>query len=78
MHMKIYVKAKPNSKQIKVEKISDNQFSVWVKELAQNGKANEAILQALADYFGVSASLVRIVNGRYSKQKIVEIVANEK
>ena len=69
--MKIFVKAKPNAKETKVEKISENQFSVWVKEPPRNGEANEAVCKALADYFGVSASLVRIVSGRYSKQKIV-------
>ena len=71
--MRIFVKAKPNAKETKVEKISENQFSVWVKELPKNNKANEAICRALADYFGISASLVRIVSGRFSKQKIVEI-----
>lgn len=72
--MKIYIKAKSNAKETKVEKMSDNQFRVWVKEPPKNGKANEAISRALADYFGVSKSLVRIISGRFSRQKIVEIL----
>jgi len=72
--MKILVKTKPNAKMAKVEKISAHQFSVWVKEPAKNNKANEAVCRALADYFGVSASLVRIVSGRISRQKIIEIL----
>ena len=71
--MKIFVKAKPNAQETKVEKISENQFSVWVKEPPKNNQANEAICRALADYFGVSVSLVRIISGHFSRQKIVEI-----
>lgn len=72
--MKISVKAKPNAKESKVEKINDNEFRVWVKEPPRNGEANEAICKALGDYFEVSRSLVRIISGHTSKQKIVEIL----
>ena len=71
--MKILIKTKPNVKIAKVEKINAHHFLVWVKEPAKNNKANEAVCRALADYFGVSASLVRIISGRISRQKIVEV-----
>ena len=74
--MKIIIKVKPNAKEAKIEKMSEYQFAVWVKESAKNGKANEAVCRMLADYFGVSRSLVRIVSGRYFRQKIVEIFAS--
>jgi len=71
--MKIYIKAKPGSKNVKVEKVSDNIFSVWVKEPAEKGKANTAILKVLAEYFRIPLSSVRIVSGHASKIKIIEI-----
>ena len=48
-------------------------YKVWVKEMPVAGKANEAILRALAEYFGVARAQVRLVSGQTSKQKIFEI-----
>lgn len=71
--MKIIVKAKPNSYEEKVVKISETEFVVSVKEPPVNGLANKAIIKALADYFGVVQIRVKIVSGWTSRQKIVEI-----
>lgn len=72
--MKIQVKAKPGSREEKVEKLEDGSFVVWVKELPIQGKANIAILKVLATYFKVSPSEVRLVSGFSSKQKVFEIL----
>jgi len=58
--MKIFVKAKPNAKS--------------VKEPPRQGRANAAIARALAEYFGVPLSSVRIISGFSSKQKIFEVL----
>ena len=72
--MKISVKAKPNSREDKVEKIDDSNFVVSIKEPPVQGRANEAIIRVLAEYFGVSKSQVRIVSGWTSQQKVIELV----
>jgi len=72
--MKIFVKAKPNSKEEKVEKVDDNNFVVSVREPPVKGKANEAIRNALAVYFKTGSSYVKIVSGFSSRNKIVEII----
>jgi uncharacterized protein YggU (UPF0235/DUF167 family) len=71
--MKIFVKAKPGVREEKVEKLEDGSFVVSVKEPPIQGKANIAILKALAVHFGVSPSDVRLVSGFSSKQKVFEI-----
>lgn len=71
--MKITVKAKPGSREEWVEKLEDGSFVVSVKEPPIQGKANIAILKALATHFGVSPSEVRLVSGFSSKQKVFEI-----
>lgn len=84
MVMKIFVKAKPNSKEEYVEKIdppspkgfgraSDMYFVVAVKEPPVQGRANKAITKALAVYFNVPVFGVRLVSGFSSKQKVFEI-----
>lgn len=71
--MKIFVKAKPNAKEEKVEKISETNFVVAVKEPPVQGKANAAIAKALAAHFGIALSCVRLVSGFSSKQKVFDI-----
>lgn len=68
--MKIFVKAKPRSKEERVERIDDTHFVVFVKKPPIQGKANQAIVRVLAEYFGVSASSVKLASGFSSKEKI--------
>ncbi len=71
--MKIFVKVKPNSKEESIKKLSDTNFEICVKEPPVKGKANAAIIKALAKRFGVPLSSVNIIIGHTSRQKIVEI-----
>jgi hypothetical protein len=72
--MKIFVKAKPNSRTEEVEKIDETHYIISVKEPPIKGRANVAIIEALAKYFQKRLSQVRIVSGFTSRQKIIEIL----
>ena len=72
--MRISVKVKPRAKEESVEQIDDTHFVVAVKEPPIQGRANRAVIQALADFLGVALLRVRIVSGHTSREKIVEIV----
>lgn len=74
--MKIFVRVKPNSKEEKVEKIDEHNYSVAVCEPPIKGRANKAIIEALASYFKISPSRIRIKVGHASKNKIIEIETN--
>ncbi|MBI3631299.1 MAG: DUF167 domain-containing protein [Candidatus Staskawiczbacteria bacterium] len=76
--MKIFVKAKPNAKEEKVEKIDEQNYIVSVKEPPVQGKANNAIRNALALYFRTGSSCIKIVSGYTSRSKIVEVISNKK
>lgn len=71
--MKISVKVKPNAKQEKVEPIAQNSFLVWVKEKPAEGKANQAVIRVLAEYFNVPRSSLSLLKGQKSKEKLFEI-----
>jgi len=71
--MRINVKAKPASREEKVEKIDETNFIVSVKEPPIQGRANKAIIETLAKYFDISAIRIRIVFGATSRNKIIEI-----
>lgn len=71
--MKIFLSVKPAARENKIEKIDEDSYKVWVKEPAEKGKSNRAIIKNLAEYFKVPSGRVRIVAGHTSRSKIVEI-----
>lgn len=81
--MRIFVKVKANSKENKViepvqrllqtdERLNDY-YTVCVKEPPVEGRANDAVIKTLAEYFDVSRSQVRLVSGAVSKIKVFDI-----
>lgn len=72
--MRIFVKTKPNAKKEEIQKIDDNHYEVRIKEPPVGGRANTAVVKALAEYFGISPSRVNIVSGHASKSKIIDVV----
>jgi len=76
--MKIHVTAKPAAKENKIEEVGESEFRIFVTEPPIQGRANGAIIELLADHFGVSKSEVRLTSGFKSRQKIFEISAIHK
>ncbi|MEK6689770.1 MAG: DUF167 domain-containing protein [Nitrospirota bacterium] len=70
--MKLLVTVKPRSRQQKIEKTTTG-YTAYVREEPVENRANRALIELLAEYFGVTKSQVTISSGRKSKQKIVEI-----
>lgn len=72
--MKFFVKIKTKSANPGIEKIGESDFIVKVKELPTGGRANKAVVKALAEYFKVASWRVKIVGGIISKNKVVNII----
>ena len=74
--MRITVHAKPGSKKGPLVEVGDDgTVTVFLKERAVDGAANDGLIAVLADHFGVRKSAVTIVSGLSSRHKIVEIDA---
>lgn len=71
--MKISLIVKPNSRKESVEILTDGTYQVRVNASPIEGRANEAVIEALARYFSVPKSAVTILKGTTGKRKIVEI-----
>ena len=71
--MKITVTVKPNAKKTAVEKLPDGAYKAWVKAPPVEGKANEAVIAALADFFKIRKSAITLIHGTSGKKKIFEI-----
>ncbi len=70
---KFSVRVKPKSHKSGVEIQADGSLVVRVRAVASEGKANEELIQVLAEFLEVPRSSIEIVSGRASKQKIVKL-----
>lgn len=60
--MIIKIKVKPGAKEEKIEKINDNEYKISVEERAEDGKANNRVINLLAKELGVSFRDIKIKN----------------
>lgn len=68
------VTVKPGSKKGPLVEVGESgDLTLYVRERAVDGAANDAVVKLLAAHFGVPKSRVRIVRGHTSRQKLVEI-----
>lgn len=63
----------PNAKRQEVSRENDC-LRVSVTAPAKDGKANRAVIEALADFLQVKKSAICIVHGRASRRKVIEII----
>jgi len=68
--MIVRIKVKPNSREQKIEQISDNEFKIYLKERPEENKANLELLKLLKKEFKKN---VKIIKGKTSRNKVVEI-----
>ncbi len=71
--MKIFVTTKPKSSKTYVKQIDKENFVVAVKEIAEDGKANDAVIRALSEYLQIEPYQLRITSGHLARKKIIEI-----
>ena len=71
--MNINVRVTPNSKVPAIVKIAESNYKVKVNAPANEGRANERLIEILAEHFGVSKSSIIILKGSKSRDKLVRI-----
>lgn len=75
--MKIRVRVKPNSKKGPMVTESSDEIGeileIFTREPAVDGRANLAVQEILAEFYGVSKSKISLRKGKKSKIKIFEV-----
>lgn len=71
--MKISIIAHPNSKNPRIEKDLTEMLHVYVSAPPLEGKANKAVIESLAKFFGTKKGKVTLISGEKSKNKVFEI-----
>ncbi len=74
MRKLIRVKVSPGSSRNKVEKKKEDFFSVLVREKAEGGEANKAMLKLLSKEMNIPEKSLHIIKGSRSSSKIIEIL----
>lgn len=57
--------------------VDGGKITVGVTSRPEKGKANEEVIRKIAGYFRVPRSAVKIISGRASRKKLVEIAPLE-
>lgn len=75
--LKINVKAHPKSK---FEKVIEHEevYNCYFNVPPEKGKANDKIIEMLVSYFGVRKCDVKILAGKTSRDKIIEIIKEQR
>ena len=71
--MKLNVVVKPNARKNAVETREDGSLVVYVSTPPIEGRANERLVEVLAEHFGRPRRDIVIVSGLRGKRKIVEV-----
>ena len=71
--MLIKVVVKTAGKKYKLCQLAKDKLEVMVKEKAENGKANQAVIQLLALHFKIAPGKIRIIKGFRQPHKIIEV-----
>ncbi len=72
--MEITVIVIPNAKASSVVKIGENNYKVKVNAPAEGGRANEQLIEILAEFFDVRKSLITVLKGSKSRHKTIQIL----
>ncbi|HBP00266.1 MAG: hypothetical protein UU48_C0008G0014 [Candidatus Uhrbacteria bacterium GW2011_GWF2_41_16] len=72
--MILTVHVQPNARQTEITNwLDDTTVKIRVAAIAEKGKANEALLRFLADYFETNISSINLIRGGMTKMKQIEI-----
>ena len=71
--MKLLVKVRPGSKIEVLQKSSSGNWVAFVRPQPEAGRANEALVRLVADYFGVPKTDVIIKTGKATQTKMLEV-----
>ena len=73
--MPIHVKVIPAARKNEIKKEGEL-YRVYLTAPAQDGRANQALIEALATYFGVKKRQIQIIKGLKSRLKTINISSN--
>ena len=72
--LRFAVHVQPRASRSEIAGVHGDAMKVRLEAAPVDGAANAALIDLLADAFGVSRRQVQVVNGEHSRRKLVEVV----
>ncbi len=72
----ITVKVVAGAKRESLKEITSGRFEISVREEAERNLANKRVVALIAERFGVSEKLVRILKGHRGPAKLMEVIGS--
>ncbi|MEA3248302.1 MAG: DUF167 domain-containing protein [Nanoarchaeota archaeon] len=69
--MRINIKVQPNSGRQVIQKISEEEYKVFLKKSPEDNKANKELIKLLKKHFKKE---IKIIKGFTSKRKTIEVI----
>jgi len=74
MKLRVQIQVVPRARKLGIELLPDGRLQVRVSAPAEGGRANAAVIEALAKHFNVPKRAVTILHGVTSRSKLVEVL----
>ena len=71
--LRIEIRVQPRAKRNAVVADATGLVKVYVTALPEDGRANEAVIELLAEHFGVRCRQVEIIRGETSRNKVLRV-----
>ena len=71
--MELQVRVQPKARRNSIEVVDGSKLKVCVTTAPEGGKANDAVVVLLAKSLGIAKSHIRILRGRKSRDKLLDI-----
>lgn len=71
--VKISIYVQPGAKKSEFVGVHGQSIKIRIKAPPADGKANETLIEFLADFFKISLQKINIVQGQQSRYKVIEI-----
>lgn len=73
MARRIWVQVKPLAKKAALIPLGGDVYQASVHAPAQDGKANQALIELLSEYFVLAKSRIKILRGHRARKKLIEL-----
>jgi uncharacterized protein YggU (UPF0235/DUF167 family) len=71
--MRLEIRVKPSCKKPGIEKVTETSWIIKVREAPVDGKANDAVIQAISRELKVPPSFITLIRGATGRTKLFEI-----
>lgn len=72
--MLITVHVNAHAKRNLVTQLGPREYKVWVNAVPEHGKANQKVIELLADFLAVPKSAIELKSGGASRKKIFSVL----